>query len=195
MTHVVTCDDSTVQKPELVAYARRGEARHRDAMALGQVEMTNVSWSAPATLDFERWVRQGRRLGTVGRGIGWWIGDWLHFGNRRYGEKYVQASKITGYDVQTLMNMVYVTSSVEPARRREELSWSHHAEVAALSPDEQDYWLSKATEARLSVRDLRLMLRTERKRDRDASAPEHGGQAPDAQMTCPECGHSFHPLT
>jgi hypothetical protein len=156
--------------------------------------MTNVSWAARETLSFERWVLLGRRLGKIGRGIGWWIGDWLRFGNHLYGEKYAQASRITGYDVQTLMNMVYVASSIESSRRREELSFSHHAEVAALPSDEQDQWLRRAEETRLSVHDLRLMLRTSRKRQHDGSEAEHGGHAADSAAVCPECGHAFVPI-
>jgi hypothetical protein len=150
-----------------------------------------VSWAAPETLAYDRWVVLGRKLGTIGRGVGWWIGDWLRFGNTVYGEKYVQAARITGYETQTLMTMVYVASRVEPACRREELSFSHHAEVAALSADEQERWLNMAKERRLSVHDLRLMLRAARKRDREAADPDEAEQPASSTMTCPQCGHSF----
>jgi hypothetical protein len=158
----------------------------------GPGQLTNVSWSAPGAMSFEQWVLHGRRLGAIGRGVGWWIGDWLRFGNARYGEKYVQASKITGYDVQTLMNMVYVASSVDMSRRRERPSWSHHAEVAALPPEEQDHWLDRVEESRLSVHDLRVLLRDAR---RDKTA-ERGAEAetPEHATVCPECGHSFEPI-
>src|SRR4051812_36750101 len=88
-------------------------ASSRRGLAASTGQITNVSWSAPGAMSFEQWVLHGRRLGAIGRGIGWWLGDWLRFGNARYGEKYVQASRITGYDVQTLMNMVYVASRVD----------------------------------------------------------------------------------
>ena len=55
----------------------------------------------------------------------------------------MRASRITGYDVQTLMNMVYVATRFESGRRRERLSWSHHAELAALEPPEQEEWLTR----------------------------------------------------
>lgn len=150
--------------------------------------LTNVSWSASETVSFEQWVLNGRRLGAIGRGVGWWIGDWLRFGNARYGERYVQAAKITGYDKQTLMNMVYVASRVEPPRRREKLSWSHHAEVAASSPEQQDVWLDKAECSRLSVQDLRQLLGKARKREKDVEAGRPAGPDP---TVCPHCGHEF----
>jgi hypothetical protein len=85
--------------------------------------------------------------------------------------------------------MVYVASNVDPSRRHERLSWSHHAEVAAVAPDQQDRWLNKAEEDRLSVQDLRLLLRNERKRD-SASEMEEPTRI-DHATVCPECGHTF----
>ena len=159
-------------------------------------QLTNVAWSAPGAMSFEQWVLHGRRLGAIGRGVGWWLGDWLRFGNARYGEKYVRASRITGYDVQTLMNMVYVASSVDPSRRRSRLPWSHHAEVAALPPEEQDHWLDRVERHRLSVRDLRLLLRDARRGEAleqgaDADREAHGAD-PEAHeaVCCPKCGHA-----
>ncbi|MGP0051399.1 MAG: LmbU family transcriptional regulator [Solirubrobacteraceae bacterium] len=158
----------------------------------GSARVTNVSWSPPAEMQFEDWVMDGRRLGTIGRGVGWWIGDWLRFGNAAYGEKYVRAAKITGYDVQTLMNMSYVASRVDVSRRREKLSWSHHAEVAAMSPEDQETWLARAEECRLSVQDLRVMLREARNRERDENPEAAAATAPEPRPTaivCPHCGH------
>jgi hypothetical protein len=161
------------------------------ALAGRSGHLSKVSWSPPSNLSFEQWVLNGRRFGAIGRAVGWWIGDWLRFGNARYGEKYVQASKITGYDVQTLMNMVYVASSVDVCRRREHLSWSHHAEVAALAPEEQERWLDRVEEGRFSVHDLRALVREARR----GNAPEEIAtpEAVDDATVCPECGHAFEP--
>jgi len=134
----------------------------------------------------QEWVAHGRRLGLAGRNVGWWIGDWLRYGNAAYGERYSRAAKVTGYDTQTLMNMVYVASQVDASRRREALSWSHHAEVAALSEDDQQRWLARAQDGRLSVRDLREEIRRERRQERVEEAFEAAGA-----VKCPGCGHVF----
>jgi signal transduction histidine kinase len=138
-------------------------------------------------LDLHSWVAQGTRLGSVGRSVGWWIGDWLRYGNARFGERYVRAARITGYDTQTLMNMAYTASRVEISRRRENLSWSHHAEIAALEPEDQDRWLERAERERLSVRSLREELRRER---RAATARSSAAAEPDPhdELVCPRCG-------
>jgi hypothetical protein len=126
--------------------------------------LTTTAWSPCAGLTIEDWARQGQWLGALGRGSGWWIGDWLRYGNARYGERYVAAGQVTGYDVQSLRNMAYVAGRFEVPRRRAALSFSHHAELAGLSPEEQDLWLDRAEVGALSVGSLRSELRRTRHR-------------------------------
>lgn len=120
----------------------------------------------------------------VGRNVAWWIGDWLLYGNARYGERYPRAAKVTGYDVQSLMNMAWVASRFDPSRRREELSWSHHAELAALAAAEQDVWLDRAEQERMSVR----CLRTELRAARGLGSPRGGARLEPRPLLCPACG-------
>jgi hypothetical protein len=157
--------------------------------ARGRVALTKTSWSAPGDLDLAEWVEQGHRIGMMGRSAGWWIGDWLRYGNAKYGEKYSRAMKITGYDAQTLMNMVWVCSRIEISRRREKLSWSHHAEVAAVDLLAQEQLLNKAESERLSVRDLRELIRLER-RARESEDADPAPPVPD-RLVCPQCGYHF----
>ncbi|MFT3864038.1 MAG: LmbU family transcriptional regulator [Solirubrobacterales bacterium] len=139
----------------------------------------------------EAWLIAGRRLGSIGRGSQWWVADWMLYGSSRWGEKYVLAAKITGYDSQTLRNMAYVARSVELSRRRDNLSWSHHAEVSALDPDEQDEWLELASRERMSVSDLRVALRTARREDRSVSGDPQPPEPRASQVTCPHCHQQF----
>ena len=164
------------------------------------VQIGSVCWQPAREIDLAQWLECGRKLGTVGRNVAWWIGDWLQYGTARYGERYPRAAKITGYDVQSLMNMAWVASRFEPARRRGGLSWSHHAEVAALAPDEQDRWLERAAQERMSVRCLRTELRTMRRVGVAADTPALAAEppapateppAPAAEppaLVCPHCG-------
>jgi hypothetical protein len=173
--------------------------------------MTATSWCPRVSLTPAEWVRQGHCLGLVARASGWWIGDWIRYGNARYGEKYGAAARITGYDVQTLMNMAYVASKFEVSRRREKLSFSHHAELAALPADDQERWLGRAEHEGLSLRRLRAELSREARATapsspaaKRAAAPavpkqlprgvSRGGReagAAAAEVVCPECGHHF----
>lgn len=154
-----------------------------------------VAWAPPQDLDASEWASAGRRIGAVGRCVQWLLGDWIAYGNDKFGERYSRASRITGYDPQTLMNMVYVASRFSVSRRRENLSWSHHEALAALEPEEQDSWLDQAAEHRWSVSDLRAMLRLSRKRElaerAESEEPEPDEPALVPTMRCPRCGEQI----
>src|SRR5918999_3592589 len=130
----------SVVAPQRRLVAKRGKSAERGAPAT----LSDVAWHAAEGMSFADWLAYGRRLGVMGRSAGWWIGDWLAYGNHAFGERYARASRITGYDAQTLMNMAYVASRFEASRRHGNLSWSHHAEIAAMNPEEQDRWLQRA---------------------------------------------------
>jgi len=161
-----------------------------------------VAWTPSHELEPHEWAAAGRRIGVVGRCIQWLLGDWIAYGNAKFGERYSLAGKITGYDTQTLMNMVYVASRFPISRRREKLSWSHHETLSALDLDEQDRWLDQAATHRWSVADLRTMVRAARRRspggDEGAEGaaavsvkePERGGAGSDALVSCPRCGQA-----
>src|SRR3712207_5341795 len=57
--------------------------------------VTPVSWQPGHAISLSQWVSDGQRLGAIGRGVNWWLGDWLRFGNTKFGERYVRASRIT----------------------------------------------------------------------------------------------------
>ncbi len=71
------------------------------------------------------------------------------------GEMYAQAVEETGLDSGTLRDAKWVASKVDLCRRRHKLSFSHHKEVAALSPDLADTLLDKAEQENLTRRELR----------------------------------------
>ncbi len=176
------------QTPELHAGARRTGQPARSARAAA--ELTRVGWTPSADIGLEEWSAVGRRFGAIGRCSQWWLGDWIHYGNTTFGERYSRAVKLTGYDAQSLMNMVYVASRFEIYRRRENLSWSHHSTVAPLDVADQEHWLSRAIADRLSVADLRVELRARRRALEQAGAGEQSPQqAPAAHaLVCPNCG-------
>jgi hypothetical protein len=151
--------------------------------------ITTVAWVPDRELDFAEWIAAGRLLGGMSRCSQWGLGDWIRYGNTKFGERYSRAAKITGYDRQTLMNMVYVSSRFEISRRRENLSWSHHETVAALPAEEQEHWLDLASTQELSHRDLRGALRTSRADGKAVTEEAPEGVSEDTQaLTCPHCG-------
>jgi len=167
------CSDQFHRAATLHVSGSTLDSRTSLSMRSSTKDLTATSWAPERELALAEWLEYGRRFGTIGRGVAWWIGDWLRYGNTQYGEKYVRAARVTGYDPQSLMNMVYVASRFDATRRRGKLSWSHHAEVAALGPADQDDWLDLVERERLSVRSLRLELRASRATPREQ--PTAGG--------------------
>lgn len=69
----------------------------------------------------------------------WAIGDWLVDGKKHYGDKlYERAAAITGAEEKTLRNFKSIAATVELSRRRDKLSWAHHAEAASLKTIAED---------------------------------------------------------
>jgi hypothetical protein len=150
-----------------------------------------TAWQPKAQLDRIEWIAAGRRLGAMSRSSQWWVGDWVRYGSERWGEKYVEAARITGYDVHSLRNMAYVASRFDMSRRRDNLTWSHHAEVAAIEPGDQELWLDRASEERLSVSDLRVELRAARRAGKMEPPKEESVEPDEASLVCPHCGHQL----
>jgi hypothetical protein len=124
------------------------------------VELSETGWSPKGDMSYEQWEAAGRELQRMGRAWQWWVGDWILYGEQRYGETYAQAIDLTGMDYKTLMNVVSVARRVETSLRSESLSWSHHVVVAALPPAEQSEWLERAEIEGMTVARLTTALRS-----------------------------------
>ncbi len=192
-TRVRPGGEVTVARPEIAAPSQSAGLQ-RPAVA--------VAWIPPEGIDRAAWISAGTRLGGYSRSSNWWVGDWLRYGTSRWGEKYVVAAKITGYDPHSLENMVYVASRFDISLRRENLSWSHHFLVAGLGPEEQTHWLDVATERHLSVNDLRIELRTARRGTKaapetvvDSAEVNEATVIANTVIVCPNCGHQIIPLS
>jgi hypothetical protein len=162
------------------ALGASGSSSSETSVSVGAERSSSISpvaWIPTKEMDFAEWATAGRRLAAMGRCGQWGIGDWIRYGNTKFGERYAWAARVTGYDTQTLMNMVYVASRFEISRRRENLSWSHHETLAALEPGEQNAWLDRVEGDRLSVSDLRRELRSVRRGARGSTAAAGSGAA------------------
>lgn len=115
-----------------------------------------LSLELPKEQSFEEWTETGRNLAAGSKVLNWWIGDWWAAGTHRYGARaQVAAEGIFGREFQSLANMASVCRAFTTSRRREHLSFSHHAEVAGLSPAKADALLDRAERENWSVRDIR----------------------------------------
>jgi hypothetical protein len=165
-----------------------------NASVIRHASLSPVAWTPNGDIEYPNWLLEGRRIGAIGRGSPWWVGDWLHYGTTRWGERYLEAVKVTGYDSKSLRNMRYVASRFALSLRRDNLTWSHHALLAAMEPDEHQRWLDRAASNRFSVEDLRIELRSAQR-----GRYGHGtlgprrhadGSAAVVALVCPQCGYS-----
>lgn len=151
----------------------------------------------PRQLPFDRWVGVGRQLSDVCTSSAWYLGDWLAYGEMTYRGRYRDAVEQTSLDYQTLRNYAWVVRRFPLSRRRDSLSFGHHAEVAVLPEAEQDFWLRKAEESRWPVKRLRSEVRASLS---ERSAGEPAGQDSPSQrppnrlhlQLTPEQMHACH---
>ena len=108
------------------------------------------------------WLDEGREivkreLDGARDSLAWQMGDWAVDRETSYGDMVRLAAELD-IPVGTLKNRASVARRVEPSRRRADLSWSHHAEVAKLDPGEAEATLSEAALYSWSVDRLRGVL-------------------------------------
>ena len=121
---------------------------------------TPLGLDLPEQMPIEGWAELGRKLWRTDQVMQWWLGDWAAFGLRKYDQerrKQLRPQEPTGrppmtlkefaaannINYGTLQNLSWVSQNVPISRRRENLEWSKHAEIAPLEPREQTKWLDK----------------------------------------------------
>jgi hypothetical protein len=133
-----------------------------DALLARRVRATRTGLRLTEGLPYDVWERIGLQVGVLVDSSAWWIGDWLLYGQRTYGDRYETAAAATGFSYQTLRNYAWVASRFPMSRRRDSLSFGHHAEIAALVEEEQEAWLRRAALRRWSRNELRRNVREAR---------------------------------
>lgn len=110
-------------------------------------------------LTFDEWQALGNELAPVAKSIAFIVGDWINYGQTRYGEKYDEALRLTGLSYETLRQYSYVSNRVQLWLRNHNLDWTHHKIVAKVKdPEEQRKWLDTAEKENLSERRLRKSM-------------------------------------
>ena len=110
-------------------------------------------------LSFEEWNAIGREIVPMAKSIGFIVGDWINYGEKRYGEKYTDAIRLSGLTKETLFLYSHVARRIEILNRSKVLDFTHHIVVAKLKdPDQQRHWLDIAENHKMSVRRLRKSM-------------------------------------
>lgn len=163
----------------------------KSARSRPPADVSAVAWVPREELDHRQWVDAGRKLGAIGRSSQWWIGDWIRYGTAKWGERYSEAARVTGYDAASLRNMAWVASQFDLSLRSDKLTWSHHVLLAPLEPEEKRAWLERAARDKLSVSELRTELRASVASKTRGPAKANGSAGDRATVVCPKCGHQL----
>ena len=161
MTSVQTYDSGM----ELVAALERA----------GALTPTHLDLSERPDLPLESCMALAAFFGQINDASKWWIADLLEYVEMRYGEYLAQVAEATKRAPQTIENIISIGKRIPPSRRRHGVSFSTHAEVASLDPNDQRHWLKVAKEENLTKMELRARIKPE--------------ELPTARtVTCPHCG-------
>lgn len=160
-----------------------------------QAQAHKSGMTFPQNLSERSWERIGVGLRELADSSAWWLADWLVYGETAYGwRRYRHAIERTGLDYQTLRNYAWVARRFEHHRRRDSLSFAHHAEVARLAPPEQDYWLRKAEQQKWSRNELRRAVRTSlaEQHPETENAPRSGNEREEGPRAAEPAGAEKH---
>jgi N6-adenosine-specific RNA methylase IME4 len=116
----------------------------------------SLARKAEVVSPIEKWETKGRRIWDTVNRSAWELGDWWNAGEP-YGER-IEIARRIGWADNTCHNAGAVSRAFNVPRRRGTISWSHHAEVAALPEAEQEAWLDKAQANEWSRKTLRAEL-------------------------------------
>lgn len=134
--------------------------RHADGVTrTGPFRLTPTGLEVDGDPDFGAWADCGAFIQKAGAAVQWWVGDWLNYGERKWGESYTQAVEMTGMTPDALSNLKAVAARVQLPRRRGNCSFATHAAVAYLNPADADAILDRAEAEGLSSRQVRTLVR------------------------------------
>jgi len=143
-------------------------------------------------LNYEDWDQTLYKIAQVGDGARWWLGDAMKYGDKHFGEIYMQAVGETGLAEDTMRRYLLVASRISPINRVKELTWSHHRQVASCPEGEQIRWLKMALDHNWSLAELKEAMR--KKGERTASEGEGEGGQQEIEDLCVACGSAHAAL-
>lgn len=92
------------------------------------------------------WRDTGAALQKASGSLLWAVGDWLNYGESKWGEVYTQARELTGLDYGTLRVAKHVCKKFDLLSRDNRLGFHHHRFVASLPIETAKALLTRAFE-------------------------------------------------
>lgn len=138
--------------------------------------LTRVGLRLPVDTSQDEYEALGFALGEMHRAVQFAVGDYILDGEKLFGQAAYQLQESLGISEEQRRQYTRVAERIPFERRRRELTWAHHREVAAMGPAEQDAWLERAVVNAWTKNDLVANMR-----------PTNGLPEPKG-INCPHCG-------
>jgi DNA-binding transcriptional MerR regulator len=106
--------------------------------------------------DYERFGALLKRL--KDDTLAWIVGDYMAYGERKWGKTYAEVGELTGYSYQTLRDYAYAANNVELSIRIDNLPFAHHRLVAPYDAQWQVFLLNYAREHGLSLSQFKAAI-------------------------------------
>lgn len=127
---------------------------------------------APMEPTLDHYTKLGSWLGLMNRASVWWIGDWLLYGENRYGETWAQALAATGLTEETLRQRMSVCQAIPPSDRRAGVGFSLHHAVHRLPARQRNTLLRQAQEHGWTLAQMNQAIREQ---NRETTEPMFDG--------------------
>lgn len=133
-------------------------AQNTDLTAdIGQTD--EISWTGSENMTFDQYQAIGKTFQQIQRSLCWWTGDWLNYGEQKFGDVAAQAVDDTGKTVETLLKWKAVAFRVPRNIRVKELGWTFHFYIAYVPEEERGVLLQMALNVGISSRELKDVVK------------------------------------
>lgn len=122
-------------------------------------QLTKTGLVLPDGMTYQQWAAMAPQFLATQKAVQWALGDFINFGEAKWGKTYDEAQRLTGFDYSTLATYAWVARQIPLSLRRENLAYSIHKEVAGLPEEQQRAWLDVAEFEQLTVAEFRTRLR------------------------------------
>lgn len=132
----------------------------REPIKIGHYTLHEKGLDVDGDPTYDEHERVGDFISRAHEASGWWLADWLRYGETRrdWKERLEAAEGASRLTRKTLMNVRSI-GAIEPSRRRDDLEFGMHEPVAGLEPNEQSRWLERAAEEGWDRNELRREIR------------------------------------
>lgn len=127
-----------------------------DLTTTDKCEFLSTGLKIDETINFDEWQKLGGVLQQIETCRQWWWGDYIRFGERKFGEMYVQAIDETKLEYSTLRDYVWVANTFNLSDRSDNLSWDIHRRAASapeplnvLQEAEENKWTRRDVQERV----------------------------------------------